>query len=295
MFDEETAKINGDIKIGSDNTVKNTFINFEPHIYGLEKVVSLFFPSIRNEMVLRYRAETIAKIGLEAYKIAKDENIQLNPIPPKIALPLIEKMSLEHEPNMYKTWADLLIAAGKNPNPIQQQYADILSNLNDKSAIFLKEIYTKQTDDDYESKFDEYIDKSRFQDLYKEAQKEAEKENDGVEYTRSILSYMKLQSYFHFPLLISGTEEKIITTKVFSVIGNSTMASEREDKYLVLTKEENSMLIGLEKLGLIKYQEFVGYTKELLKGKEYLYVKQYGVLLTKFGYSFVDCLEHPTK
>jgi predicted transcriptional regulator of viral defense system len=69
---------------------------------------------------------------------------------------------------------------------------------------------------------------------------------------------------------------------------------EREDTFLVLTKEENNMLLGLEKLGLIKYQEF-DTEREKIKGEEYIYVKQYGVLLTKFGHSFVDCLEHPTK
>ena len=107
---------------------------------------------------------------------------------------------------------------------------------------------------------------------------------------------MPFHNNFHFPLFISGTEEKIIPTNIFTVIGNSPMAipSEREDTFLVLTKEENNMLLGLEKLGLIKYKEF-DTAREKIKGEEYIYVKQYGVLLTKFGHSFVDCLEHPTK
>jgi hypothetical protein len=296
MLEDEVAKIASDIKVASDNTIKNGLINFDVDFSGLKDVVALFFPSIRNEMILRYRAETIAKIGIEAYRMAISEGIQINPIPPKIALPLIEKMSLEHEPDMYEKWAKLLIAAGVKPNPIHQQYADILSNLNCKSASFLKEIYTKQGDDEYESKFDEYIDKSRFQDLYKEAERRAKKRNDGVgEYSRGILSYMTFHNNFYFPLFISGTEEKIISTKVFKVIGNSPpIQGEREGTFLVLTKEESNMLLGLEKLGLIRYKEFET-VREKIKGEEYIYVKQYGVLLTKFGHSFVDCLEHSTK
>ena len=295
MFGDEADK---EVKIASDNTIKNSLLNFETHINGLEKAVALFFPSIRHEMILRYRAETIAKIGVEAYKMAVSEGIQINPIPPKIALPLIEKMSLEHEPDMYGKWAKLLIATGVKSNPIQQQYADILANLNNENANFLKDIYTKQADPDLESKFDEYVDKSRFQDLYKEAESKAKKENAGVEeYSRGILSNMFFPSNrnFDFSLFIPGTEEKLIFTKKTIIFGNMVLSDERNDWCLVLTKEKNNMLLGLEKLGLIKYKEYrSGGMKQTKEGKD-LYINHYGLLLTKFGYSFVDCLENPTK
>ena len=87
------------------------------------------------------KTENIVKVSLEAYRIAQSENIQIKPIPPKIALPLIEKMSLEHEPDMYEKWANLLIAVGANPNPVHQQYTDLLYNLDNYSAKFLKNIY----------------------------------------------------------------------------------------------------------------------------------------------------------
>jgi hypothetical protein len=132
----EIKKIASDNKFISDNTNKISLFNIENDFTGLAKAVMCFFPSIRYEMLLRYRAETIAKIGIEAYKIAQNENIQTNPIPPKIAIPLIEKMSLEHEPDMYERWARLLVATSVNPNPIYQQYADILSNLDYRCATF---------------------------------------------------------------------------------------------------------------------------------------------------------------
>lgn len=302
MLEEKSAKNTSDIKLASDNeiTVKNSLVHNEVHFEGIEKVIALFFPSIRKEFRLRMRAETIDKVSYEAYMMAMNENIPIKPIPNKIAVPLIEKMSLEDEPEMYEKWANLLIATSVKPNPIHQQYAEIISKLNNQSANFLKEIYTKQADDECENKFNEYIDKTRFQDLYKEAERRAKKENNGVaEFTRGLLSYMPFHYNFNFPLFISGTEEKIISTKILTVIENSPMAhmaipDEREDTFLVLTKEENNMLLGLEKLGLIKYQEF-DTVREKIKGEKYIYVKQYGILLTKFGHSFVDCLEHPTK
>ncbi|MDR2921841.1 MAG: Abi-alpha family protein [Treponema sp.] len=259
MFGEEPAKIASDNEI----TVNPSLVHNEVYFEGIDKVIALFFPSIRKEFLLRMRAETIDKVSNIAYMRAMNENIPIKPIPPKIAMPLIEKMSLEHEPDMYEKWASLLIAAGAKPNPIHQQYADIIANLNDKSAKLLKEIYTKQTDPYYESNFDEYLDKLRFHDLYKEAESEARKENDEVaEYSRSILSYASFHNDFHFPLFISGI------------------------------KEEYHTLLLLEKLDLIKFKEFITARETMQRDT---YVKHYGLLLTKFGYSFVDCLEHPTK
>jgi hypothetical protein len=54
------------------------------------------------------------------------------------------------------------------------------------------------------------------------------------------------------------------------------------------------MLLLLEKLGLIKFKEYV-ITRERMEGEEDIYVKPYGILLTKFGLSFVNCLENPTE
>jgi hypothetical protein len=159
-------KIASDNKFLSDNSNKVSLFNIENDFSGLANVVACFFPSMRHEMILRYRAETIAKIGIEAYRLAQDENIQINPIPPKIALPLIEKMSLEHEPNMYEKWAKLLIATSINPNPIHQQYADILSNLNNRSADILQRIRIHQIGPDVEEDYNEYIDAARFKNFF---------------------------------------------------------------------------------------------------------------------------------
>jgi hypothetical protein len=283
MFEEEVAKI------ASDNTIKNSLINFDPDFSGLKDVVALFFPSMRYEMILRYRAETIAKIGIDAYRMVQDENIEINPIPPKIALPL-----LEHEPDIYKKWAKLLIATGVNPNPIYQQYADTLSNLNDKNANFLKDIFENQSESEMESKFEESINKYKFQVFYDNEESGRRRSFDPSEYENPlnpIIPFHPLPSFFHFPLIICGTEESIESTIPYYEDGKAIV-----NKYNMLkfSNEDNNLLLVLEKLGLIKYYFFYNEEKKDEEGKQF-YVRKCGVLLTHFGYSFVDCFENPVK
>jgi hypothetical protein len=286
-------KIASDNKIGSDNTIKNGLINFDVDFSGLKDAIALFFPSIRDEMVLRYRAETIAKIGIEAYRLAKDENIKINPIPPKIALPLIEKMSLEYEPDMYEKWAKLLIAAGVKSNPIHQQYADILANLNNENANFLKEIYEQQSSPNIEKEYEEDNNKSIFQQCYDEIKRHTSKHpsitgEDGYSLPDS---FGLFHSFFRYPLILYGTEKSIETYTPYYGNGKAVVP---KNTVLVFTKEDNNNLIGLKKLGLIKYQYLYHEQGKGEDGKT-VYVKRCGVLLTQFGYYFVDCLEHPTK
>lgn len=292
MFGDEANK---EIKIASDNTIKNGLINFDVDFSGLKDAVALFFPSIRDEIVLRYRAETIARIGIEAYRLAIEENIKINPIPPKIALPLIEKMSLEHEPDMYERWAKLLIAAGVNSNPIHQQYADILSNLDNKNAELLKIIYEKQASPDIEKEYEEDINKSMFQKCYDELQRHSSWRSrsslSGEDNYSLPDSFGAFHSLFRYPLILHGTEKSAKTYVPFIV---SYKEPVKEYSILVFSKEINNDLIGLEKLGLIKHN-LIFREQGKDKNEESVFIERYGILLTQFGYNFVDCLENPTK
>jgi hypothetical protein len=295
MFGDESGKKGktaSDNKIGSDNTIKNALINFDIDFSGLKDTVVLFFPSMRNEMVLRYRAETIAKISMEAYRLAKDENIKITPIPPKIALPLIEKMSLEHEADMYDKWAKLLIAAGVKSNPIHQQYADILANINNENANFLKEIYEQQSSPNREKEYEEYVNKSIFQQCYDEIKRHTSRPSILGENGYSLPdSFGVFHPLFQFPLILYGTEKRVKTNTPYYENSKTVVT---KDTVLVFTKEDNNNLIGLEKLGLIKYQYLFHEPRKDENGKT-IYIQKCGVLLTQFGYSFVDCLEHPAK
>jgi hypothetical protein len=193
---------------------------------------------------------------------------------------------------MYEKWANLLIAAGMNPDPIHQQYADLLLNLNSQSANFLKEIYTQQNEPNEEKIFDEYIDKFRFQKLYKDIEKN-ERKNNTIEYSKSILSSaIRIFADYRYPMIISGQEKSNVPDNEIQILNDDKF--EKVDNYLIFSKNEKNMLLGLEKLGLIKYQ-FLYRQQHENENNKIIFIEKCGVLLSLFGYSFVDCLEHSIK
>ena len=161
------------MKLGSDNLSNNEVAsgNFSPTVNldgvlkGGEKLIAMLFPDIRFAIMeklnaealflkakaelcqtdtVRHQVETFLKIGMSARQILEVLNIQFNPIPPKAALPLFEKSSLEHEEEMYSEWAKLLVATADEYNPIHMQYAEILSKIGSDEANILKTIYETQ-------------------------------------------------------------------------------------------------------------------------------------------------------
>ena len=299
MAEENTNKgidIASNNKLGSDNTVKISLFNIENDFSGLANAVSCFFPSMRYEMLLRYRAETIAKIGIEAYKIAQNENVQTNPIPPKIALPLIEKMSLEHEPDMYEKWAKLLVATSVNPNPIHQQYADILSNLDYNCANFLKTTFIEQIKkQNTEPRYDDYVEKSMFNDFFNDLNMRysnpflTQSENE-LSDSKNFYNYTSL---FTFPMILYGTEESVVTHWVLRTEKNKNEKiniKDHQSPCLSISVNNKKMLQLLVKLGLIKYRE-LSYDRS--NDNKRKYIERYGIILTEFGETFIDCLEYP--
>lgn len=55
--------------IASDNFSQNTLVSFNGIFKGLDKLVELFFPSVRNAQVERYRAETTLFIAQKAQEL----------------------------------------------------------------------------------------------------------------------------------------------------------------------------------------------------------------------------------
>ena len=81
MIDKNTINSNNlsNNNVASDNFSQNTLISFNADFNGLEKTVGLLFPSIRNALVERYRAETTYLIFEEAMKIIKNNNLEVKP------------------------------------------------------------------------------------------------------------------------------------------------------------------------------------------------------------------------
>lgn len=136
---------NNSIDCASNNFSQNTLINFNTDFNGLEKTVGLLIPSVRNAIVDRYRAETTCIILEKAIDIIKNNGLEIKPIPAKIALPLFDKLSIEHEEDMYEIWAKLLVSSALNYDPISIYYAEILSKIGSNEAKLLLEMYKTQT------------------------------------------------------------------------------------------------------------------------------------------------------
>lgn len=138
--------------VASDNFSNNTLISFEKVFSGLENLVALFFPSVRNAQVERYRAETTLLIAQKAQELKNKYNIEVNPIPQKAAIPLFEKLSVEHEEDMYDLWAKLLVDTSSAYMPIHIQFAEILSKIGGQEAKLLQAVFNFQKANKYLSR-----------------------------------------------------------------------------------------------------------------------------------------------
>lgn len=147
MIDNNTTASNNlsNNDVVSGNFSQNTLVSFAGVFNGLEKSIGLLIPSVRNVLVERYRAETTALILDKAIKIIEENGLTINSIPPKGALPLFDKLSLEHEKEMYDIWANLLVNASMNYDPIYILYSEILSKISNAEAKLLLEMYHYQT------------------------------------------------------------------------------------------------------------------------------------------------------
>lgn len=135
--------------IASGNLSQNTLISFGNVFNGLEKIVALFIPSTRNAIVERYRAETAFIIGQKAEALKSKYDIETKPIPPKAAIPLFDKLSLEHEEEMFDLWAKLLLDTSSAYTPIHIQYAEILSRIGGQEARLLQAVFDFQKGEKY--------------------------------------------------------------------------------------------------------------------------------------------------
>lgn len=152
MIDKNTTASNNlsDNKIASDNKLSLWGdVKVDVHF---EELAMLFFKPTRSAMLqtrllefYRVQAETILKILDIAKEISNKHELQINPIPSKLAVPLLEKMSTEHEEDMFEIWAKLLISSSLNYDPVNMYYAEILSKIGSKEAKLLLEMYKVQT------------------------------------------------------------------------------------------------------------------------------------------------------
>lgn len=103
------------------------------------------FRQIKSGLIAK-QIENCQKILLRAKDIKDKFGMDITPPPLKFSIPFMKQAACEHEEEMYDIWAKLLIEAANKYNPIQLQYADILSKISSNEAKLLKKIYKKQQD-----------------------------------------------------------------------------------------------------------------------------------------------------
>lgn len=258
---------------GNDNFSKNSLISFNNCFNNLDKTIEVFFPSMREARVERYRAETFYKIGLKADEILKILGVSANPIPPKGAIPLFDKLSLEHEEEMYDLWAKLLVEAAIEYNPIQLQYADILSKIGNNEAKLLKKIFYTQKDKGKGLLEIDYK-KSQEKELFKEY---------------NLLSGISKGEALYLNDPIPTDFEFIFPYYIEAEPKQNTEDSLQQD---VIQKDFSQEIITsvnlLVQLNLIHKKYTVFHDKY---DKGCYAISKIGVLLTEFGYSMIACLE----
>ena len=258
--------------IASGNLSQNTLISFGGLFKGLENTVGVFVPTLRNALVERYRAETFYRIGLKAEEIIKILGIETKPIPPKAALPMFEKASLEHDENMYDLWAKLLVATSNDYNPISMQYSDILSKIGFEEAQLLKRIYDKQISNGgiiAIHKCKRIIEQRKDRDTY-ERYIEALTKKNSLQTLRTCV-YIKSAN---FPLEIEGESEEF----------------ERTDFEVSLeTFEKSKAIINI--MNVLVQLNLVHIEFQCIKKGVNSWAPYWGLVLTEYGYNFVETLE----
>lgn len=275
-----------DNEIASGNLSKNKLVIFDIDFKGLESSVSLFVPSMRNALVERYRAETFYKIGLPAQDIIKLLGLETTPIPPKSAFPLFDKMTLEHEPEMYSNWAKLLVAASTDYNITHIEYSEILSKISSKEAKILQETYTLQKN------------KRGLETLkncsFKIAKMTDNKLNNKSSNTIGNFNHRDNESLTWLQKQVSPPSYKNLVQLKNAEFPHILIGEKEffQDNFKYATPDSfiksRSLLISLnllKKLSLIDYEyEFITYANNS-------YAPSWGVVLTEFGYLFVETLE----
>ena len=277
---------------GNDNFSKNSLINFNNCFNNLDKTIAIFFPSMRNAIVERYRAETFYKIGLKASEILKILNLQIKPIPPKGAIPLFDRLSLEHEEAMYDSWAKLLVEAATDYNPILLQYAEILSKISKNEALLLKDIYYKQKDNGgklLEIEYERNLEEKYISHSCEEIEKSMQKQQNIVAWaaqgflTRYRTIHYDLPKYKEFicPYYIETEQQK-----------EALYNQQYSDIIKSFDEEILDSVNLLVQLNLIYKQYSIRHIKN---AKDFCAVPSIGLFLTEFGYSMLDCLENKYK
>ena len=146
MLDEEAKAVQEVAKTtGKALDVSQSLGSFFSRVKG-DLVEDAF--GIAHDKIKFLRWERAVRLQENAEKILKTRGVGENtkPVPPKIALPLIEAATLEEDDNLHDLWCHLLSNAmdPKNEVEIRRSYITILSELEKNEAVILNYMYSNE-------------------------------------------------------------------------------------------------------------------------------------------------------
>jgi hypothetical protein len=96
---------------------------------------------LKADQIRLQREEVLIEIARKARRRLEIENQEINPLPNKFLVPLLEKASLEEVDSvMIDRWADLLASSSFDPSSAHPRYVQILSELSADEAQLLRRI-----------------------------------------------------------------------------------------------------------------------------------------------------------
>jgi Abortive infection alpha len=96
---------------------------------------------LKADQIRLQREDVLLAIAQKARRRAELEGFPINPVPPKLLIPYMEKASLEgDDESMQERWATLLVSASKSYQAQQLTFVDILSRLSSDELNLLEQI-----------------------------------------------------------------------------------------------------------------------------------------------------------
>jgi Abortive infection alpha len=142
-----TPKVSFDVGVGVKATAEiKTEISSEVTGNLVSALVDIIRPftearGLKADQIRLQRQDILIEIASKARRRAELEEFPINPVPPKLLIPFMEKASLEgDDESMQERWATLLVSASKAYKARQLTFVDILSRLSSDEFNLIESI-----------------------------------------------------------------------------------------------------------------------------------------------------------
>ncbi len=156
-----------------------------------------------------YRMEAALEATIRAKAICKENNLSINPVPPKFLLQWVEGASMEDiegEDNLVELWARVLCAEVTTGDPNALIFVDILRKIHKEHAEYLSGMF-KNTDDKLLRNVRKYIGQDYYEEViietllkYEFPYKHFDKEE---ELTKELMKQLAVPGSYNFYLYVS--------------------------------------------------------------------------------------------